>query len=400
MIGKTRLHGLALQQIEASSERRSAQLPGPRKRSEAQPSVVLGPVTFADRPSNQPVNRFRGFADIPSRPADPLPSWMATPFKKHGVIMEPNADHDWESKHVFNPTAIVKDGKVFMLYRAEDHSGVGKWNGTSRIGLAVSEDGIHFERRPTPILEPTEPYEIPGGCEDPRVVQLGDKYVMTYTAYDGKTARLAIAVSDDLVNWEKKGLVFPDIAKAPIVKDNPEWSKSGAIVPEKINGKYHMYFGEGEIFHATSDDGLKWTHDPESVVKKRPGYFDMLLAEPGPTCWVDKEGIHLLYNGDAPPDGYAVGEVVFDKNDPKKIVRRSNTPFLKPTEDYEITGQVGNVLFAEGLVFHRGKAFLYYGAADGKIAAASADLANAKPARSVLADQIALSKQSEARGWR
>jgi beta-1,2-mannosidase len=369
-----------------------------RARSERTENVA--PVVFDDRPSNQPVNRFRGFADIPERPADPLPAWLATPFKKLGVIMEPIAEHAWESKHVFNPTAIVKDDKVYLLYRAEDHSGAGEWNGTSRIGLAISEDGVHFERMPLPVLEPTEPYELPGGCEDPRVVMLDGRYLMTYTAFDGKNARLALAVSDDLIHWEKKGLVFPDMAKAPILPDQPEWSKSGAIVPEKINGKYLMYFGEGQIFLATSEDGLHWKHDPQPVVKRREGYFDMLLAEPGPTCFVDKEGIHLLYNGDAPPDGYAVGEVVFDRNDPRKIVRRSESPFLKPTKDYEITGQVGNVLFAEGLAFHRGKAFLYYGAADGKIAVAAADLAKPETATSVLAAQSALRKRSERASWR
>ncbi len=78
----------------------------------------------------------------------------------------------------------------------------GQWNGTSRIGLAVSEDGIRFERHPEPVLIPTEPYEADGGCEDPRVTQIGpDTYYMTYTAYDGKNARMCLATSKDLFNW-------------------------------------------------------------------------------------------------------------------------------------------------------------------------------------------------------
>lgn len=336
-------------------------------------------VEFDDRPANQPVNRFAGQDPVPDRPQDPLPSWRTGAFERKGIIMEANPEVAWKAKDVFNPSAIVKDGKVYMIYRAEDDTGRGEWNGTSRLGLAVSEDGLNF--RPAvdpdkPILEPTEPYELPGGCEDPRVVQLDNgQYVMTYTAFDGKMARLALAVSDDLVHWEKKGLVFSDeeVLANPVIDGSP-WTKAGAIVPEKINGEYVMYFGEGRIFMATSEDGVHWKHDPDAkpVIEPRPGFFDQGLVEPGPTPWVNEEGIHLIYNGDAPPHGYQVGEVVFDKNDPGRVVRRSEAPFLKPEADYEITGQVGNVIFAEGFVEHGDQAILYYGAADGKIAAATA----------------------------
>ena len=101
----------------------------------------------------------------------------------------------WESKDVFNPTSIEVDGKIALLYRAEDSTGIGIWNGTSRIGLAWSDDGIHFIKEETPVLEPSEPYELPGGCEDPRVVRIEGTFYLTYTAYDGKTARLCLASS-------------------------------------------------------------------------------------------------------------------------------------------------------------------------------------------------------------
>ena len=350
--------------------------PSPPPSATAAPSTGK-PIEFKDRPNNQPVNRFRGQKPVPDRPADPLPPWLASPLRKVGIIMEPNPKLAWKAKSVFNPSVIVKDDKVYMLYRAQDVTGAGKWNGTSSIGLAISDDGLKF--RPLtpedqPVLKPTEPWELPGGCEDPRVVQLcNGQYVMTYTAYDGKMARLAIAVSSDLVNWEKKGLVFTDaqVLANPVVEGSA-WTKSGAIVPEKINGKYVMYFGEGRIFMATSDDGIHWTHDPHSkpVLTTREGHFDQGLVEPGPTPWVDDEGIHLIYNGDAPPHGYQVGEVVFDRKDPTRIVRRSQAPMLKPDQDYELVGQVGNVIFLEGLVRFRGQTILYYGAADDSIAAA------------------------------
>ena len=77
-------------------------------------------------------------------------------------IMAPQGD-SWEAKDVFNPAAIVRDGRVHLLYRAEDFSGAGQWNGTSRIGLATSEDGLHFTRDAEPIVSPSEDYELPIG---------------------------------------------------------------------------------------------------------------------------------------------------------------------------------------------------------------------------------------------
>lgn len=136
----------------------------------------------------------------------------------------------WEEKDVFNPAIVVRDGKVYMLYRAQDK--IGKPGGTSRIGLAVSGDGLHFRREPVPVLYPAEDaekrFEWEGGCEDPRVVQDAQGiYYMTYTAYDGRLARLMVATSPDLVHWTKKG---PAFARAYGGKYADKWSKSGSIV--------------------------------------------------------------------------------------------------------------------------------------------------------------------------
>src|SRR6186997_266166 len=101
----------------------------------------------------------------------------------------------WEEKDVFNPAAVVRNDTVFLLYRAEDK--IGKYAGTSRIGLAWSTDGSHFIKYKAPVLYPDndaqKKWEWEGGCEDPRVVQ-DDKgvYYMTYTAYDGDKARLLV----------------------------------------------------------------------------------------------------------------------------------------------------------------------------------------------------------------
>ena len=85
----------------------------------------------------------------------------------------------WEALHTFNPGAVVRDGKIYVLYRAEDDSGQMKIGGhTSRVGLAVSEDGIHFQREAAPVLYPAaddqQAREWPGGVEDPRVIEAED----------------------------------------------------------------------------------------------------------------------------------------------------------------------------------------------------------------------------------
>lgn len=298
----------------------------------------------------------------------------------------------WEEKDVFNPAAVVRDGKIHLLYRAEDN--IGKFSGTSRIGLAISEDGLHFEKMREPVLYPDNDslmvYEWEGGIEDPRIIESKDGiYILTYTAYDGKIARLLLATSPDLVHWTKHGRVLQG-------RYGDSWSKSGAIVgrrhgekiiAEKINDRYWMYFGDTDLFIATSDDLIHW--DPveeggklKSVLRPREGYFDSRLVESGPYALLKDDGILLLYNGmnhDSIGDSaiargaYCGGQVLFDRNDPTRVVKRLEKDFIRPDKPYEITGQVNLVCFLEGLVPFKGKWFLYYGTADSKIAVAVAE---------------------------
>ncbi len=175
----------------------------------------------------------------------------------------------WQKADVFNPAAIVKDNKVYLLFRSEDNPAAILGGRTSRIGLAFSEDGLHFTKYPTPVLYPDSSefmkYDYPGGCEDPRIVQTGDSlYVLAYTSWNYKVARLSIAFSRDLIHWEKKG---PAFAKAYEGKFLDTWSKSGSIITRmegdrevaaKINGKYGMYWGEKFVNLAWSDNLIDW----------------------------------------------------------------------------------------------------------------------------------------------
>lgn len=298
----------------------------------------------------------------------------------------------WQKADVFNPAAIVKDNNVYLLYRCEDNPAAAIGGRTSRIGIAVSDDGIHFRKFPSPVLYPDSgrfmQYDYPGGCEDPRVVQADDgTYVMAYTSWNNRTARLSIALSKDLFHWKKKG---PAFAKAYHGKFLNTWSKSGSIITvmhnrkitaAKINGKYWMYWGEKFINLAWSDNLYDWHPliDKGGALKvfmtPRSKKFDSELTECGPPAIVTAKGIVLLYNGknatdenadpDLPKGTYSTGEVIFDTKDPGKIIERCDTSFLKPSLPHELTGQYqAGTTFAEGLVFFKQKWFLYYGTAD------------------------------------
>lgn len=313
----------------------------------------------------------------------------------------------WEEKDVFNPASAVRGDTVFLLYRAEDS--IGKYNGTSRLGLAYSLDGYKFQKLPEPVLYPDndqfQKYEWEGGCEDPRLVEdENGTYYLTYTAYDGDKARLFIATSKDLRTWEKHGSVFKNARGGDFVN---MWSKAGSIVcrvengrmvAQKINGKYWMYWGESNIYVATSDNLIDWQPiietNPEKmkldtmrnytvpfkiVFSTRKGMFDSELVEPGPPAIITGQGILLIYNSKNSPtfgdkklaDGtYAAGQIIMDKNDPTKVLHRTDHWFISPDQPYEITGQVNNVCFVEGLAHFKGKWLLYYGTADSKIAVA------------------------------
>ena len=351
-----------------------------------------------------------------------LPDWALGGFvrpEKANPIITPNPSNQfdcpmqdkkigWEESDVFNPAATVKDGKIYVLYRAEDNSATGIGKRTSRIGLAESEDGIHMKRRKTPDKDNMKEYEWEGGCEDPRVTMTEDGlYVMAYTSWNRKVARLCIATSHDLVKWEKHG---PAFAKAYNGRFKDIFCKSGSMVTTikdgkqvltKIDGKYFMYWGEHAVYAATSDDLVNWTpildekNELATVIKPRPQYFDSALTECGPPAILTDKGIVLLYNGknqtnDSKRDkrftagAYCAGQILTDPKEPMKVLQRLDVPFFRPMASFEKSGQyVDGTVFIEGLVFFKNKWYLYYGCADSQVSVAIYD-----PAKKTPGDQI------------
>ena len=258
---------------------------------------------------------------------DAVPAWAIGPFTRElngEPILTPRADTRftcpvskrtvaWEEKDVFNPAAVVKDGLVHLIYRAEDS--VGRFAGTSRIGLATSRDGRQFEaacatgavsgQRRAPAIR------MGRRVRDPRVVETEDgRYVMTYTGYDGKTARLCVATSSDLVTWTKNG---PAFAKAGGGRFRDRWSSPAHRV-RAARGPSRRSANRQAILDVPGRHGHlsrqvrrpRWSGRRSSDVSRRSAggaaaaitprrhRFDSALVEPGPPAIVTPRGILLL----------------------------------------------------------------------------------------------------------
>jgi predicted GH43/DUF377 family glycosyl hydrolase len=310
-----------------------------------------------------------------------------------------NQQVKWQRADVFNPAAIVRDGKVYMFTRSEDNPAAILGGRTSRIGIAISEDGLHFTNNATPVLYPDgqfKQYDYPGGCEDPRVVETVDgHYVMAYTSWNYDVPRLSIAISADLLHWTKKGPAFATAYNGKFLNMATKSAsmitkmKNGRPVLAKINGKYWMYWGEHFVNLAWSVNLADWypnldnTGELRKAMITRSGKFDSDLTECGPPAIITDKGILLIYNGknatdenadpSLPKGTYSVGEAVFDINNMERVISRTDTCILKPSLPHEITGQYkAGTTFSEGLVFFKGQWFLYYGTADSFVGVAIA----------------------------
>ena len=307
----------------------------------------------------------------------------------------------WEALHTFNPAAVVRNGKIYVLYRAEDNSGAMKIGGhTSRLGMAVSRDGIHFNRMPEPVFYPSRDEqmarETPGGVEDPRIVESPDgNYILTYTQWSRKTHiyTIGVATSPDLLHWTKFGPIFGTEGKYA----NAKYKSAGIVtrvkgdrlIAAKLKGKYWMYWGEGEIHLATSEDLIHWhpledkNGRPEVLLRRRVEKSDSAFPETGPPAVLTSNGIVLLYNAKNASDhtmdphvganAYTVQEALFSAKKPDHLIARTDAPVLEPALEWERSGQyAAGTTFGEGLVLFHDEWWLYYGAADSFVGAAKA----------------------------
>ena len=291
-------------------------------------------------------------------------------------VIKPNPKLPWQSRAVFNPTALYEYGRVHLVYRAMSE------DNTSVIGFASSGDGYTFEDQPQePIYTPRENFEaklVPGGnsgCEDPRLTRIDDTIYMLYTAFNGRSEpRVALThISlDDFIarcwNWSRPILISP-----PNVPD-----KDAAIFPKKINGKYAILHRLGVSIWLDMVDGLKFEGNKwlggHIIMSPKDELADTeKVGISGPPIET-KYGWLLLYHcvsRKTQPMTYYVATALLDLKDPSKVITRRKVPILEPETPYELYGQVNNVVFPCGAVIIGEDLFVYYGGADSVIGVAT-----------------------------
>lgn len=279
---------------------------------------------------------------------------------KHNPILAPYAEHPWENKAVFNPTAIEIDKTIYILYRAMGNDDV------STVGLALSKDGETItERLPYPIYVPRKNFETKG-CEDARIVRIKDMLYITYTAYNGvdapRVAASSISVKDFLARkfdtWSEPMIVTPDGVD----------DKDSTILPETHN-KHYMFVHRIGInvcadFLPSLDFAKNRVNKCIEILRPRHGMWDgKKLGLAGPPLKT-KKGWLWLYHGISQRGTYRLGAALFDLNDPTKLISRLADPILSPETTYELYGQVDNVVFPCGAVIRADTLYIYYGGAD------------------------------------
>lgn len=287
-------------------------------------------------------------------------------------LLEPRPEFYWEAKAVFNPAAVELEDEVHLLYRAMSE------NRTSVLGYARSEDGFHIDERSSePVYEPRKDFEKKknagnSGCEDPRLTKIGDELHMSYTAFDGKNptrvAHSSIEIDDFLErkwNWSEPRLISPpgvDDKNSCIIENDDHY-----VVFHRIYPCIWVDFVNDLDFE---DEWIKG----RVIVKPRADKWDSrkvgIAAPPIET----ELGLLLLYHTSGKDKKYRVGAVMLEKGNPTQVKARTRNPLLEPKEDYEIKGQVRNVVFPCGAVKKGDELLIYYGGADKVVAGARMEL--------------------------
>lgn len=327
--------------------------------------------------------------------------------KKEGILLNKTI-HGFENEGVLNPAAIRENGCVHLFYRA-----VSKGNYSS-IGYCKLSGPLTIEERfDTPVLFPHFEYES-HGVEDPRITKIDDLYYLTYTAYDGVNALGALATSKDLQHFERHGLIVPQLAydefkhlaecKGPVngkysrynnrnhLYTKPDknilvWDKNVIFFPRRINGKLFFLHRVRPDIQIASVNNLNeltkefWEHYflhlSENIALVPRHRHEVSYIGGGCPPIETEHGWLLIYHGvHDTTKGYVYSAcaALLDLENPLKEIARLPYPLFKPEHEWELKGEVNNVCFPTGAVLFEDTLYIYYGAADERIACASVSL--------------------------
>jgi beta-1,2-mannobiose phosphorylase / 1,2-beta-oligomannan phosphorylase len=295
----------------------------------------------------------------------------------HNPILQPNVRESWEAEAVLNGCPIEHDGKIKLLYRAISlphyHAIAQQRTQISDVGIADSDDGIHFTNRRKFIVPDMHWDKF--GCEDPRVTRMGDKFYTFYTAlsdypFTPAGIKVGVAISSDLSTIDQKHLVTPFNAKAM------------ALFPRKVNGKYTAILTANSdlppakiaIAQTKSIDDLwsdsfwkRWYKDIDNCALTLVRFPEDHVEVGAPPVEVE-DGWLMIYsyisNYHTKNRVFAIEALLLERNDPRKVIARTAGPLLTPEESYELYGFVPNVIFPSGARIEDDTLNIYYGAAD------------------------------------
>ena len=286
-------------------------------------------------------------------------------------VLLPDPISTWECYNVFNPGVLVHDGLFHMFYRAQGLDWV------SRIGYAVSQDGLAWNRLRRPILEPVDGSDS-RGVEDPRITRLADAFYMTYTAYGrdfsgpGEPTHLGggilpmIARSENLLTWERLG---------PIVRG--EDNKDHVLFPRRFAGGFAaLHRRRPSVWIAYSEDLITWPEqNMRAIFGPRPGVLwdSGKVGANGVPIETD-HGWLLLYHGTDAENTYRFGACLLDLEHPEEVLRRPREPIFWPQELWELRGDVPRVVFSCANPVVDGMVYVYYGGGDHVIGLATCPL--------------------------
>lgn len=295
-------------------------------------------------------------------------------------VLSPNTKNEFESKAVFNPAAIDLNGSIHIVYRSMSS------DNTSYMGYARTEDGLSIvEKLDVPIYGPRADFEgkgVPGGnsgCEDPRVMEIGNRIYMTYTAYNGlsvpRVAMTSILTSDFLKhNWN---WTPPELVTIDGIDD-----KDAALVPEKLSeGFLFIHRIRGVICGAylkSLDVGEAKVKTCIEIMRPRKGLWDSKrIGIAGPPIKVRRGGKSFwlqFYHGISEEGIYRFGAALLDYKDPTQVISRTTDYIMGPETEYEKYGQVNQVVFPCGHVVRKNTVYIYYGGADSVVGIATLSL--------------------------
>jgi predicted GH43/DUF377 family glycosyl hydrolase len=251
-----------------------------------------------------------------------------------------------------DPDVVLKDTRG-VVYKGQDYLST-----MSHIRIARSPDGINFKVDPEPFIFPSVDCEV-YGVEDARVTAIDGKYYINYSCVSSDGWATALATTTDFRSIERQGIIF-----------HPE-SKDVALFPEKVGGMYHALhrpnnsgFGKASIWYAESPDLMHWGNH-RCVLRPRDMIWEeMKIGGGAPSVRTDEGWLHV-YHGKGRDQVYSLFTVLFDIDEPWKVIKRGSVPFVTPEAPYETEGFFGNVIFSNGLVVEPdGRVLLYYGASD------------------------------------